>query len=302
MIAAASKPRISIGMPVYNREKYVAAAIESHLNQTYSDFELIITDNASTDRSEEICRLYASRDPRVKYYRNVKNLGAAGNYRLAFELATGEFFRWHPSDDLISPNLLERAIQILDQDPSIFVAYARTKLIDGKGNPIGDFNEGLHIVDDQPSARWKSVHVNLRLGNLPYGVSRTEKLRRTGLLRNYMGGDLPLIAEMSLYGKFYEIPDAIFYRRMHEGASSAMKNSSDVMAFFDPNKTQRKVFLHKWTHLGANLKSVSRAPIPFGEKLRIYAFQARWVIWSRSAYFNELKAVVQQIARGWRRS
>jgi glycosyltransferase involved in cell wall biosynthesis len=238
----------------------------------------------------------------VKYHRNAKNLGAAGNYRRALELATGEYFRWHPSDDLVSPNLLERAVQILDQNPPVFVAYARTKLIDGRGNPLGDFHEGLHLLDDRPSARWKSVHTNLRLGNLPYGLSRTDKLRRTGLLRNYAGGDFPLIAEMSLYGKFYEIPDAFFYRRMHEGASSAMKNSADIMAFFDPNNGQQKVFLHNWTHLGANLKSVSRAPISMAEKLRIYIFQARWVFWSRRAYFHELKTVVSQTAGSSRHS
>lgn len=284
-------------MPVHNREKYVGAAIESHLNQTYDNFELIITDNASTDRSEEICRFYASQDSRVKYHRNSKNFGAAGNYRRSFELATGEFFRWHPSDDLASPNLLECAIQILDRDPSIFVAFGRTKLIDAQGIPIGDFDEGLHTMDNQPSVRWKTVQDNLRLGNLLYGLSRTNTLRRTGLLRNYTGGDFPLIAEMSLYGKFCEIPDAFFYRRMHEGASSAMKNSSDVMALFRPDSNREKLFLYNWTHFGANLKSVSRAPIPLGEKVRICAHQVRSVISNREAYFNELKAMVSRRPR-----
>ena len=100
------RPRVSVGMPVYNREKYVGAAIEAHLNQTCTDFELVITDNASTDHSEEICRSFAAKDPRVKYYRNPQNLGASGNYRRCFELSTGEYFRWTPSDDLVSPNLL----------------------------------------------------------------------------------------------------------------------------------------------------------------------------------------------------
>src|SRR5574337_230768 len=104
------RPRVSIGMPVYNREKYVAAAIEANLNQTYADFELVITDNASTDRSEEICRAYAAKDPRIKFHRNPRNLGAAGNYRRCFELSVGEYFRWTPSDDLVSSNLLERAV------------------------------------------------------------------------------------------------------------------------------------------------------------------------------------------------
>src|SRR5579885_419364 len=114
-------------MPLYNREKYVGAAIEAHLNQTFEDFELIITDNASTDGSGEICRQYAARDSRVKYYLNSQNLGATGNYKRCFELSQGEYFRWTPSDDLVSHNLLERAVGILDSDPSVLVAYGRTK-------------------------------------------------------------------------------------------------------------------------------------------------------------------------------
>jgi glycosyltransferase involved in cell wall biosynthesis len=296
MSSTGKKPRISVGMPLYNREKFVGAAIEAHLRQTYGDFELIITDNASTDRGPEICQAYAAKDPRVKYYRNAQNLGATGNFRRAFELATGEFFRWNPSDDLISPNLLQRAVDILDHDPSIFVAYARTKLIDGEGNPIGDFDEGLHQMDDRPSIRWKGVQKNLRLGNLHYGLYRADKFGKTGLLRNYIGGDFPLIAEMVLYGKFFEIPDAFFYRRMHEGASSAMKTSTDVMAFFDPQKRQ-KLFLYNWTHLGANLRSVARAPISLGEKLRIYGFEGRRIIWGRKKFVGELTGAVGYAAR-----
>jgi len=283
-------------MPVYNRDKYVGASIEAHLNQTYTDFELILTDNFSTDRSEEVCRSYAERDPRVKYYRNPRNLGAAGNYRRCWELSTGEYFRWNPSDDFISPNVLARAVEILDQDSSIFVAYPRTKLVDADGKFLSDFDENLHLMDDRPSERWKGVQRNLRLGNLHYGLCRADKLRKTGLLRNYSGGDFPLIAEMTLYGKFYEIEDAYFYRRMHEEASSAMKNSADVMAFYDPKKRE-KILLYNFVHLGANLRSITRAPIPFSEKLKTYTFEMRRLIWSRKAFARELTDAVGQAAR-----
>jgi glycosyltransferase involved in cell wall biosynthesis len=290
-----SSPRVSIGMPVYNGEKYVGEAIQAHLDQTYPDFELILTDNASTDRTEEICRSYAAKDPRVKYYRNPQNIGVAGNFRRGFDLAVAPYFRWSPSDDLVSPNLLQRAVEILDHDPSIFVAYPRTKLIDDKGLVTGDFDENLHLLDDRPSERWKGVRRNIRMGNLPYGLSRSSILRKTGLLRNYTGGDFPLIAEMSLYGKFFEIPDVFFYRRMHEQASSAMKNTADVMSLYDPKK-RRKLFLYNWVHLGANLKSAARASIPLWEKLRIFAFEARWVVWGRKEYLNELKLAARHAA------
>lgn len=296
MTERAGKLRVSIGMPVYNREKYVAASIEAHLVQTYPDFELIITDNASTDRSGEICESFAARDSRVRYYRNPRNLGAAGNYSRCFELAVGEYFRWTPSDDLVSPNLLERAVEVLDRDPSVFVAYPKTKLIDGDGNITGDFDEGLHLMDERPSERWKGVQKKLRLGNLHYGLNRAELFRKTGLLRNYSGGDFPLIAEMSLYGKFYEIPDAFFYRRMHEEASSALKTSSAVMAFYDPKKRD-KLFLRNWVHLGANALSVARAPIPVSEKLRVYGDQARNLVWDRKEYLTELAGAFVYAAR-----
>ncbi len=290
------RPRVSVGMPVYNREKYVAAAIEAHLNQTYADFELVITDNASTDRSEDICRAYAAKDPRVKFYRNPGNLGAAGNYRRCFELSAGEYFRWTPSDDLVSPNLLERAVQVLDSDPSIMVAYGRTKLIDDQGNVTADFDERLHIMDERPSDRWMAVMRRIRLGNLHYGLTRTDQFRHTGLLRSYSGGDFPLIAEMALYGKFFEIPDAFFYRRMHAEASSAIKNKADVMAFYDP-KNREKFFAREWVHLGAHVRSVTRAPIPFREKLRLYAFIGRWAVWGRKELLGEATEAVRYAAR-----
>jgi glycosyltransferase involved in cell wall biosynthesis len=299
--SAANNPRVSVGMPVYNSQKYVGEAIEAHLNQTFSDFELILTDNASTDRSEEICRSYASKDPRVKYHRNPQNLGAVGNFRRGFELSVGQYFRWSPSDDLISPNLLERAVDILDRDPSIFVAYARTKLIDGVGSVLGDFDEKLHLMDDRPSERWKGVLQNVRMGNLPYGLSRADSLRKTALLRNYGGGDIPLMCEMSLYGKFFEIPDAFFYRRMHEAASTAMKSSADIMALYDP-RNRKKLRMYYWSQLIDNLKSVVRAPISTSEKLNIFAFEAHWVFRGRREYLRELGGLVSQGARRLKRS
>lgn len=283
-------------MPIYNSEKYLAESIEAHLAQTYQDFELILTDNFSTDRSEAICRAYAAKDSRVKYHRNPQNLGAAGNFRRGFELSVGRYFRWSPSDDLVSPNLLQSAVEILDNDPSIFVAYARTKLIDDKGEVTGEFDENLNLLDDRPSERWKGARRNIRLGNLHYGLCRADTLRKTGLLRNYTGGDFPLIAEMSLYGKFFEIPDAFFYRRMHEKASSAMKSGADVMALYDPKKRD-KLFLYNWVHLGANLKSITRAPIPLLEKLRACGFEARSLVWGRRAYLRELTMAAGHAAR-----
>jgi glycosyltransferase involved in cell wall biosynthesis len=283
-------------MPVYNCERYVADAIDSHLRQTFRDFELVITDNASTDRSEEICRSYAARDPRIKYHRNPENVGAGGNFQRCFELSCGEYFRWTPSDDVVGPELLELCVEVLDHDPTVLVAYPRTRLIDGNGRIIGDYDENLHLMMDRPSERFREVLKRLRLCNLQYGLTRREVLGRTGLMRSYSGGDIPLILELALHGKFYEVPEHLFYRRMHEGAASAMKSEKDVMALYDPKKRE-KLFLYWWVHLGANLKSIARAPISFVEKLRTYEIQARWVLWGRQAYLNELAMAARHAAR-----
>ena len=107
---------------------------------------------------------------------------------------------------------------------------------------------------------------------------------------------LPANCRDGPFGKFFEIEDAFFYRRMHEEASSAMKNSADVMAFYDPKKRE-KIFLYNFVHLGANLKSITRAPIPFSEKLKTYSFELRRLIWSRKAFAGELTGAVGQAAR-----
>ena len=100
---ATDGPRVSIGLPVYNGDNYLAETLDSILAQTFTDFELIISDNGSTDRTEAICRRYAAQDHRVRYVRNPSNLGAARNYKRAFELARGEYFKWNGHDDPLAP-------------------------------------------------------------------------------------------------------------------------------------------------------------------------------------------------------
>jgi glycosyltransferase involved in cell wall biosynthesis len=290
------QPRISIGMPLYNCERFLPQAIDSHLCQTYEDFELIITDNASTDRSAEICQDYAAKDPRIKYYRNPENVGAGGNFRRCFELSNGEFFRWTPSDDFVGPSLLERCVEVLDRDPSILVAYPRTRLIDANGATIRDYDEDLNRMEQSASTRFKEVARRLGLCNLQYGLTRRSTLARTGLIRNYIGGDVPFILELSLYGKFFEIPEQLFFRRMHAAASSAMKDSRDLMALYDPKKREQ-FFARLWVHLGANLTSVARAPIPVWQKLQLSTFLLCTLGWSRREYFSELTGAATHAAR-----
>src|SRR5262249_36899823 len=148
------KPRVSIGMPVYHGEPFLKEALDSILAQTYSDFELIISDNASTDRTQEICTAYAAKDKRIQYSRNDKNLGAAKNYNRVFELSSGEYFKWAAHDDICAPDFLVRCITVLDQDPSVVLCYPREIGIDEQGKFLGNRPYKLDTSLTKPSERF----------------------------------------------------------------------------------------------------------------------------------------------------
>src|SRR2546427_6914452 len=167
-MTAHATPRVSMAVPVYNGERYLGEALDSLLAQTYHDFELIICDNASTDGTGEIARSYASMDERVRYVRNERNLGLAGNVKRAFQLSSGEYFRWHAADDVCAPQFLARCVAVLDRHPAVVLAYPRTKLIDADGRVTAAYDDGLHLqaarrseerrVGKECRSRWSPYH------------------------------------------------------------------------------------------------------------------------------------------------
>ena len=286
-------PRVSIGMPVYNGEAHVAETLESLLAQTFDDFELNISDNASTDGTEQICRTFAQKDARIRYVRAEENLGASRNYRRAFDLSTCAYFRWANADDLFAPEGLARCVDVLDREPSAVLAYPKTKFIDEHGSVISDYEDGMDIRSSDPVERFAQVLDRLGYVNLIYGLIRTDCVRQSGFLRSFPGGDIPLVAELALYGKFFEIPEYLFYRRFHSSASSSF--NADVtltQEFFDP-KTKGKLFLREWQHLRSHSGSVMRAPLTISEKLRLARFLARVGIWRRNSLARELLGAIR---------
>jgi len=149
-IIANKMPAISLGLPVYNGESYLAQAIEAVQQQTNGHFELIITDNASTDGTEAICRVYERRDRRIRYYRNESNLGAAGNFNCDFALAGGPFFKWVAYDDLMASAFLERCVDVLHRDPSVVLCYPRASIIDENGEFLENYDFKLNTEFSQP--------------------------------------------------------------------------------------------------------------------------------------------------------
>ncbi len=290
----ATTPRVSIGVPVYNGARYLAETLDSLLAQTYGDFELIICDNASTDCTQAIAERYVERDPRVRYYRNEENLGASANYRRAFARASGEYFRWANADDLFAPEGLARCVEVLDREPSVVLVYPKTRLIDSEGAVISEYDDRLDVRMATANERFRQALDHIGLVNVIYGLIRARALRRTGLLRAFPGGDIPLVAELTLYGKFHEIPEYLFFRRFHETASSAYKKDLAMLQeFFDP-KTRGRTSMRHWQHLSAHFASVARAPLAVGEKLRLESFVCRTGIWNRDELVRELLGAARQ--------
>src|SRR5262249_19254785 len=195
------------GLFVYNGERFLEEALQSILNQTFTDFELIISDNASTDRTGEIAQAYAKRDDRIRYYRNEKNIGAGWNARRVYELATGKYFKWATADDLLEPDLLRRCVEILESDPGCVVAYASTKEVDENGSFIKNYVTPINVDSNNPIARFREMLLMYHMCYQIYGVMRMSALRQIPPQGVYVNGDGVLLARMSLLGWFYEIPE-----------------------------------------------------------------------------------------------
>ena len=287
---AGQAPLISIGLPVYNGEKYLEETLKCLLSQTYEDFTLIISDNASTDKTREICQTYAAQDNRIKYFCNEKNIGSARNFNHVFSLSKSKYFKWAACDDLIDQKFLSVCIEILDNEPDVILSYPKTTLIDAEGEVIGTYEDGLNLVCQSPQGRFLQVFHNIWLVNPLFGVIRSEALKKTNLLESYPDSDLVFLAELSLLGQFREAPHYLLYRRLHSssvgGASLvgkkviASKTDQEKSEYYGPDK-KGKVASKKKRLLLEYLKMIKRSPIPIKSKILLFSY----LIWSAAIFF-----------------
>jgi len=271
-------PRVSIGLPVYNGEKYIREAIESVLDQTFKDFELIISDNASTDRTEQICREYVDKDPRIRYYRNEKNLGAAKNFNRTFELSHGEYFKWLASDDAIESEFLTCCVDLMDSDPTLVLTCSKCISRNETTNVIRhhDIDCNLRLPTGHQRLRWYLWR--LRIGKIPiWGLMRSQVLRTTQLIRPIIGADDCLLIELALKGKFGQVPEYLLRLRDHAGAFHLIKHRNNgcegaaEAKWFDAG-SKGKVFFPYWRRLREYCILVVRSDENFVSKLMIAMF------------------------------
>ncbi len=271
-----NKPRVSIGMPVYNGENFLKPALDSILAQTFEDFELIISDNASTDRTQEICQIYAAKDRRIRYYRNDGNLGASKNYNRVFELSLGGYFKWAAHDDVLAPEYLERCVEVLDQDPSIVLADSSTGKIDENGVLVGSYDYEMRVDSPKPHERLHDLICVPHFCTSAFALMRTSGLKTTPLVASYVSSDRNMLVALSLIGRFYIVPQQLFFRRDHAQTSIRSYGLQDRLGWFDPKKAGR-LNLPTWRAGIEYFKSITRAPLNWSDRLLCYAQLGLWL-------------------------
>jgi glycosyltransferase involved in cell wall biosynthesis len=275
-------PKISIGLPVYNGQVYLGGAIQSILEQSYRDFELIISDNASTDGSEEICRKYAAQDPRIRYFRNEKNIGAAPNHNRVFELSTGEFFKWAAHDDLYPKQMLERCIEVLEKAPeSVSLVYSQAEMINESGVSLGIKSDPVEKRDPRPSARLAQLLLNIREYNATYGLMRSKFVRQTRLEGSFPYSDKVFLAELALLGELWEIREPLLYLRAHAGRSTFANTNPDALReWYDPVEAKKAAVVPLKTRADLEIvRSVWRLRLPLGERILCFAVALALPCW-----------------------
>lgn len=297
-----SKPRLSIGMPVYNGERFLRQAIESILTQTFTDFELIISDNASTDATAEICRGYAARDARVRYVAQPVNRGAAWNFNHLIALAQAKYYKLADADDMHAPRYLECCMSEHDRaSSSVVLVCSRGVVIDGHDRLIGPCHDRMDLRQPRPSDRLRLAIRNVGYCNVLFGVIRTDVLRACRPLGGHPGADHVLINELALRGQFWEVPDPLFHRRVHAGSSFRPGwTLIDTAAYLDPQN--KSIFVLPCSRVFLNTIRVIRAAnLPWSEALRCHeALLCEWLLPSLHFIKAELRFSARMLVNRFR--
>jgi len=284
--------RLSIGMPVYNCEAFVGCALESLLSQTFGDFELVISDNASTDGTEDVCRAFAERDARIRYVRRPDNIGGPGNFRSVFSLCSGEYHKWATADDYWDSRFLERCIAMLDAHPDVVLCYSKTRLIDAAGVLISYYEDNLDLNQSSPRDRFRDLFSRIGLCHAHLGVIRREAMKHTSLISPERGSDVHFLAELALYGKFAVVPEYLFHRRFHQGSSSWDRTSHEHQRrYYEPTR-QNGFAMQTWRKYRQLLDGVWRSPIEIRSKAALTMDLLRKSVWEREALRAEIISLV----------
>jgi glycosyltransferase involved in cell wall biosynthesis len=277
MAVLSRAPIVGVGLPVYNGERFLAKAVESVLCQTLTDFDLVISDNASTDYTPEICREFAAADPRVRYFRNEINQGALPNFNRVFELARGKYFKWAAHDDALMPEFLQSCVAALEAAPDAALCQSAIEYIDERGDTLGV--HAHHVAGSEspdPVTRFAAIVLRPHDCYAQMGLLRRDLVGRAMPIGGYHGADRALLARIALAGRFIALPQPLIQVRDHaERYSRAQKNLRDRATWYDARNKGRLTF-PVWRMYGSYWRATASARQPAGVRLRTGLSLLKW--------------------------
>jgi glycosyltransferase involved in cell wall biosynthesis len=241
------------------------------LSQDYEDFEVIISDNGSTDDTESICREIAATDSRVRYYRERENVGASRNYNKVFHHARGKYFKWAAHDDECHPAMLRRCVEVLERAPEhVVMVYPLAALIDEEGKTIKSVLDRIASSDHRPHRRLGHLLWSLNMCDPVFGLYKREHLERTQLIGCWFGADYVLLGELAMIGEIVELDEVLFRLRAHAQRSvQANRGARARTAWYDPSAARRWFVLPDWEQMvWALFWSACRSDLAFAEKVK----------------------------------
>lgn len=290
MSNAAPAPVVSIGVPVYNGEQHLRAALDSLLRQSHADLELVISDNASTDATWDICTEYARNDARVRPFQQQENRGVAANWNFVALQARGRYFKWASASDVVAPTMVARCLEAMG-DPGVALAFGRTCFIDDAGTEVGVFDKDFAVDDARPGDRFGRVCQRLSINNGLNGLIRLDALLKTRLHRAYPHSDRVLMAELAMHGRFVLLPDVLLFRRSGPEHFTALRSQRELQRMFQPQARQPLKLVHLRRHADFVLGAL-RSPVPLAERLRAAKAALRGLYWDRAGLREDLSGLM----------
>jgi glycosyltransferase involved in cell wall biosynthesis len=290
------EPRVSVCLPVYNGAAYLDVVIGSVLSQSFRDLELVISDNASTDATEAICREAAATDHRVRYFRSEVNRGLAGNFNQAFQLSIGRYVMWIGHDDRLEADYVRCCLDALESDEGAVLAYANTDYIDQDGRRLRQTRLDNDGSSSDPCDRFERVVGYTHKCEAILGLMRRDALCRTKLHGPFADSDRVLLAEMALRGRFILVPKPLIGRREHPLQTTNQPDRWRRTLIFDPSKRDKLIFpfvREAVEFFGA----VGRAPLTWRQRRRCSVHLLRWLYYHPQQLAKDMALAVEFVSK-----
>lgn len=258
---ADSSPLVSIGLPVFNGEAYLRRALDSLLAQDYPNFELIVSDNASTDGTQAICQEFAARDSRLKVYRNETNLGSVFNFNRVFELSSGKYFAWAGNDDWWESGFISKCVMTLERNPDAVLCYTLAQFVDRAGQHMAIIDSDVTTRGLMRLERLHTAILRLNSAEAIYGMMRSESLRKTIIVQDCFGPDKSLIYQLAILGHIVKVPEVLHHYRLVE--KSWEEYAEQTTGFADARQSPP---MPKTSLVKGVIEAVWKLPIPMLQK------------------------------------